>query len=592
MSAVTSEDGGSVAAMIPRPKTFASKLQLLFVLVVATAQLGTWLIVSRMHSQQAVELITDELQRAAAAFARIVKERNDLLSAAAATAARDYAFKQLFGGEEIDVQTIKSVLPNFTLSGIANAASVLSLDGKLITSTLPAGADGDVYRTLAARADNDANSTAAGYGYVGANLYSLVVAPVRAPDIVAWLVIGFRIDREFAKVLKDQTGVEVTFANHRGQILATTLPTATATSLTSALPRLRESKMAMEVRLADEAALVATRELVAGAELSAALVLQYSLDEKLKPARFAENLLLGVALGSVVLAMFVSRAFARRLAQPIVELVGHTRRIAAGDYTLRIGRYRSDELGRLAEAFDQMSTGLAERDRVRDLLDKNVSPEVAAQLLRDGAALGGEEREATILFADLRGFSRMSEMFAPRDLLTVLNRFLDRMSEEIEQRGGVIDKFMGDGIMALFGAPIAQGDAADRAVATAMAMERALADLNRQLEAEGHKPLALGIGINTARIVAGNIGSQRRRNYSVIGDGVNVASRLQGLTRTPEYGTNIIASAATISALRAEPRPPLRSLGPVQVKGRTEPVVIFAIDSAVELRVAHPEAKR
>ena len=130
-----------------------------------------------------------------------------------------------------------------------------------------------------------------------------------------------------------------------------------------------------------------------------------------------------------------------------------------------------------------MSAGLAERDRVRDLLDKNVSPEVAAQLLRDGAALGGEEREVTVLFADLRGFTTLSERLSPPELLTLLNRYLDRMSGAIEAHGGVIDKFIGDAIMALFGAPVAQGDAAIRAINAARAMEAALVELNAELAA-------------------------------------------------------------------------------------------------------------
>jgi adenylate cyclase len=212
---------------------------------------------------------------------------------------------------------------------------------------------------------------------------------------------------------------------------------------------------------------------------------------------------------------------------------------------------------------------------VRDLLDKNVSPEVAAQLLRDGATLGGQEREVTILFADLRGFTTLSEQLTPRDLLTLLNRYLDRMSTAIEAQGGVIDKFIGDAIMALFGAPVDQNNAADRALAAARAMEAELAAFNTELAKEGRPPFGLGIGINTARVVAGNIGSHRRLNYSVIGDGVNVAARLESLTRTPEYRTNIITSAATVRA--AQTSPPVRLLGSVKVKGRAELVEIFAV---------------
>ena len=135
----------------------------------------------------------------------------------------------------------------------------------------------------------------------------------------------------------------------------------------------------------------------------------------------------------------------------------------------------------------------------------------AARLLRDGAALGGEEREVTVLFADLRGFTALSEQLAPRELIHLLNRHLDRMSAEIEREGGVIDKFIGDSIMALFGAPVAQADAAERAIAAARGMERALTSLNAELAGENRSPLALGIGINTARVIAGNIDRKSTR---------------------------------------------------------------------------------
>ncbi|HUR56245.1 MAG TPA: adenylate/guanylate cyclase domain-containing protein, partial [Opitutaceae bacterium] len=287
-----------------------------------------------------------------------------------------------------------------------------------------------------------------------------------------------------------------------------------------------------------------------------------------------------VAATALAVGAVIALWIARGVSQPVKALAEHTRHIAAGDYERRIELRRSDELGQLASAFNEMSAGLSERDRVRDLLDKNVSPEVAAQLLRDGATLGGEEREVTILFADLRGFTTLSEQLTAPDLLTLLNRYLDRMSGEIERQGGVIDKFVGDAIMALFGAPVPQGNAADRAIAAALGMERALALFNAELAAEGRPPLGIGIGINTARVVAGNIGSHRRLNYSVIGDGVNVASRLESLTRTVDYRTNIVTSAATLAAVQAKAGFSPRPLGLVHVKGRAEPVEIFAVDPA------------
>ncbi len=306
------------------------------------------------------------------------------------------------------------------------------------------------------------------------------------------------------------------------------------------------------------------------------IVLQRALSAELAGARQLEGRILGISLIALAVAALVAFWIARGVSQPILQLAAHTRQVAAGDYTQRLDLARADELGVLATAFNQMSAGLAERDRVRDLLDKNVSPEIAARLLREGAGLGGEEREVTILFADLRGFTTMSESLPPGELLSLLNRYLDRMSAEIERHGGVIDKFIGDAIMALFGAPVAQDDAAENAIAAALGMERALALFNAELIAEGKPPLGIGVGINTARVVAGNIGSQRRRNYSVIGDGVNVAARLQAETRKAEFGTNIVASAATVAAVR-ERRFRLRPLGSVQVKGRLASVEIFAV---------------
>ena len=565
--------------MIPLPKSFGTKLLLLFVLVVATAQVATFLIVSTLHDRQAHTLIDEELQRAAGAFARVVFECNELLAAAAGTAARGYEFKQLFAGE-IDTATLASALPSLRIWTKADVVTALALDGKTIASTTRAEPDANAYALLAARADADPNPipTATSYGYLNGELHSLAIAPVRAPDVVAWLVIGFKIDTAFARTLKEQTGIDVSFFNQSSQPLASTLPESTARALALELPRLGDSRKSTPVPLAGETALVATRRLAAGEKMFATLTLQYSRDEKLRPARFVENIMLGVAVGSLLLAVVLSRAFARRLAQPIIELVGHTRRIAAGDYSVRNQSYRSDELGRLSQAFDQMALGLDERDRTRDLLNKNVSPEVAAQLMRDGAALGGELREVTILFADLRGFTTMSEKLTAPELVALLNRYLDRMSAAIEAQGGIIDKFIGDAIMALFGAPVTLRDAADRAVAAALAMEQALVTLNTELAAEGRPPLAIGVGINTAHVVAGNIGSQRRLNYSVIGDGVNVAARLQALTRTPEYHTNIILSAATLAELRNRTTATARPLGTVAVKGRAEPVEIFAVE--------------
>ncbi|ACB73369.1 adenylate/guanylate cyclase domain-containing protein [Opitutus terrae] len=576
-------------------RSFGVKLLLLLVLVVAAAQLGTFLIVSRANRAEARRQIASDLIMAAGEFHRVVAYRNDILATGASSAAGDYAYKPLFANPASDPATLVSALHSVRLRIHADVATLLTTEGNTLACTAGIAPGSDVLRRFVAAADADPSPSprAAGYHYLDHELYSLVIVPVRAPDIVAWLAVGFRIDDALARWLKDLTRIEVSFVDQEGQLLATTLAPTTAAALAETLPTLGRHTEMVTLPLAGESALVTTRRLPAG-EHAATLALQFSLDEKLRPALTTERLLLVVGCGSLAFAALLSLAFARQLSRPIEALAAHTRVIAAGDYAARLTWDRSDELGRLADSLDAMSEGLAERDRVRDLLDKNVSPAIAAQLLREGAALGGEEREVTILFADLRGFTALSERLAPHELLALLNRYLDRMSRPIEQQGGIIDKFIGDAVMALFGAPVATSHPAAQAVTAALAMQRALAELNVELLAEGQPALALGIGINTARVVAGNIGSSRRLNYSVIGDGVNVAARLQSLTRTADYHTDIIASAATVTrcAEAARERGPAapadfiaRPLGHAAIRGRHEPVEIFAIEPTA-LRVS------
>jgi adenylate cyclase len=565
--------------MIPRWQSFGTRLLLVFVAVVAAAQFATWFIVSRANRVQARTRIEEELGRAERILGRIISERNTLLRSSAAAAARDYALKPLLISD--DAPTLASALRGIQRTSGADVVTVLNLQGAVLGSTTALSPTGDFYRLLVGRADaNESDQpTASGYGYLDNALNSFVIAPVRAPDIVAWLALGFRIDQDLVNQLKQQTGVDLTFFDASGRVIASTLDAAHNQAFATATRGLTANLGVSEIPIGDDTALISLHRIPAGRGNSTLILLHCSLEEKLAPSREAERWLLAVALGSLGLAAIASREFARRLTKPILGLVQHTRRIAEGNYAARLDSRRQDELGLLAASFDSMSAGLAERDRVRDLLDKNVSPEIAARLLRDGATLGGEEREVTVLFADLRGFTALSEQLPPRELIDLLNRHLDRMSAEVEREGGVIDKFIGDSIMALFGAPLAQADAAERAIAAARGMERALASLNLELAGENRGPLALGIGINTARVVAGNIGSHRRLNYSVVGDGVNIAARLQTETRRPEHRTNIIVSAATANALSAATRASLRPLHRVAIKGRSETVEILAADA-------------
>jgi len=203
------------------------------------------------------------------------------------------------------------------------------------------------------------------------------------------------------------------------------------------------------------------------------------------------------------------------------------------------------------------------------------SPAIAAELTRRQLTLGGEEKKVTILFSDLRDFTPLSERLKPSELLEVLNAYLTSMSQIVDAHGGVVDKYIGDALMALFGAPLEMPDQASQALDTALEMHAALEELNQRLFSGEEYALRFGIGIHTGTVVAGNIGSPERYNYTVIGDGVNVASRLQTLTRKSDYDTDIIISDETLRESTKSFR--TRPLGEVPVKGKQQLVKIHAL---------------
>ena len=204
-----------------------------------------------------------------------------------------------------------------------------------------------------------------------------------------------------------------------------------------------------------------------------------------------------------------------------------------------------------------------------------MSKDVYEQLLRDpgGARLGGQRRTMTVLFSDIRGFTTVSEQGEPEAIVAQLNEYFSRMVPIVFAHKGTIDKFVGDMIMALFGAPLDDPDHADHAVQTALAMSAELGQLNGEWVAAGRPALDIGIGINTGEMVAGNLGSQDIMSYTVIGDQVNLGARLESLNK--EFHTRVIISDATRAALKG--RYDIGALGEVVVKGKSVPVKIFSV---------------
>jgi adenylate cyclase len=218
------------------------------------------------------------------------------------------------------------------------------------------------------------------------------------------------------------------------------------------------------------------------------------------------------------------------------------------------------------------------RRRLRAAFGQYVSPQVMDQVLRTGASLGGEVRRVTVLLSDLRGFATMSERLPPEVVSEMMNEYFTAMVDVILAHRGLVQDFIGDAIMAVYGAPLDDPEHCWHAARTAVRMHAALASLNRRWEAEGRGPLAMGIAVHTGPAFAGTLGAPRKKKYAVLGDTVNVTSRMEGLNR--DLGTGILVSGAVLAVLRD--RMVVRDRGSVSVKGRREPVEIHELLSLEE----------
>jgi class 3 adenylate cyclase len=304
------------------------------------------------------------------------------------------------------------------------------------------------------------------------------------------------------------------------------------------------------------------------------------------------TLLFATGIGALVTLVLGLLAL-RRLTRPIALLTSGVARVAAGDLSQPLPVTTRDEIGRLTGAFNAMLEGLRQRDFIRSAFGRYVSPEVAQAILEspEGLRFGGSRRMVTVLMSDLRGYTGFAERGDPEGVMTVLSDYLARMAEIVIAHGGTINDFIGDAIFAVYGAPVPHGDHAERAAGTALAMQAALIEINAGHARRGLPAFEMGIGLHTGEAVVGNIGSEQRAKYAVVGSVVNVASRVESAT----IGGQVLLTAATLAQLGALARvgPPLD----VQVKGLAEPLRLYELQAlggrhAQAGRAAAPEAER
>lgn len=563
-----------------RFRRFRTRILFLFLGLLSLVQAASFYTVETANLRNAHQQIGESLETGARVFVRLVETRTRHLAESVRLLSSDFAFKSIVSTN--DRASILAALVSYRQRSRADVIMVVSMEGDLLADTLhpdETALSQEIAKLISA-AEEDEHGEAASLAFMEQQAYQMVVVPLLAPDPMAWIITGFLIDDRLARDLKRLTLADVSLlaalAEGRKPPFASTLPVELQQPLRDKLSTSGwqpDKSFSLTLEGDEEYVTLVTSLGKSGTPVLA--VLQQPIEEKLRPFHRLNRILLALSLVGLLFSLAGGVWIAHTVTRPIATLAQGVNRIERGEYGHTFHLPYRDEIGELASAFNHMSQGLAEKDRVRDLLGKVVSPAIAHELLNKGISLGGEERDVTILFSDIRGFTTLSESLPPTALLDLLNVYLTEMSAIVEMRGGVVDKYVGDAVMALFGAPLSHLDDADRAILAALDMLQVLENLNRKFEQQGLPPLDIGIGINTGRVVAGNMGSQNRLNYTVIGDEVNLASRLESLTKEKMYATKIIISAATLQAACGAYQ--TRHLGEVIVKGKTRRTEIFAL---------------
>lgn len=300
----------------------------------------------------------------------------------------------------------------------------------------------------------------------------------------------------------------------------------------------------------------------------AALVVIRSNGWIIQKTASVEMPILVVVLAAVLLGLPTMILTSRSISDPIGEVVDAMAQVQQGRIDASVGVYERSEIGRLQSGFNRMVTGIAERDRLRDLFGRHVGVDVARRAVEEGTSLSGDVGEAAILFIDLVDSTKLAASRPPREVAEVLNDFFRIVVSAVDERNGFINKFQGDAALAVFGVPLPSGGAASEALATA-----------RNLRSElGRLPMVdFGIGISAGPVFAGNIGAENRYEYTVIGDAVNEAARLADLAKTSDR--RIICSAAVINRADAAERRHWAACGEAVLRGRDEATHIWAPSS-------------
>lgn len=552
-------------------KRFRSRLLVYIIGFLLLILAGVFAVVNHVFRQNTEESIHRELLVTERVFLRLLNERSQQLSQQATALASDYAFKRVIATHDRD--TIASALNNLSSRAQANAAFLVALDNIVQIDTLNTQQSGQTFFAPELLEQAETEGVASRLLLIGQKPYQVIVVPILAPEPIAWLCLGFQINELTLADLKQLTQVEISLLSKQNQTFFVHATTLEAASSEPILPIFPSTTDGFFWHTQNE--LYLSRMVILEPKTKAPLIalIERPWTKALENFYHLQWLLLVIAVFSIGLASMAAAWLAKSVSKPVQILATAAKAIGKGDYLYQVSINNQDEIGQLGMAFNSMGAQLLEKEKIRNLLGKMVSPVVAQELLKHDVALGGETREITALFSDLAGFTSIAEQMPPQNLVALLNEYLTHMSKEIKQQSGVLDKFIGDAIVAFWGAPVTANDHAQQAVACALAMQRSLQKLRLSWQLRGLPMLSMRVGINSGFAVVGNIGSIDRLDYTMIGDTVNLAARLEGANKY--YGSEILISEYTYSQVKAVFA--CRELDKVRLQGKQYPVAVYEV---------------
>ena len=412
-------------------------------------------------SRQVQSTLKGELLMTGQVFQGLITERAERLLTNTTLLAGDFALKRVIA--TYDPSTLVSVALNYQERIGVDLLWITDEAGVLLADSLDRQKNGKDLAAFSPLAEAlTSGEASAAIAAVEGTLFQLMAAPVLGPDVIGFLLLGKKIDDTTAQQLRKDTGSHVSFLTP-DQLFASSWSQAERNFLFpqgEVMPGFLQRAQGETFLLAPAGERFLSILVPIDSRLSLSLyaLVQRSYDEALAPLYALRRRIAGIGLGALVVALLIGIGLAGGITSPVQTLVAGMREVLRGNFSQRLQVKREDEIGFLARSFNEMVGGLEEREKIRDVMHKVVSPEVAHELLQRGVALGGEVREVSVLFADIRGFTSISEELPPPELIQFLNVYLSRMSRVIEEEKGIIDKYIGDEVMAIFGAPLPLAD--------------------------------------------------------------------------------------------------------------------------------------